>query len=1064
MMRNSRTPKSDILFVKKGKKIILRLMMKPLSSSSNFLLYFFFFFLVFFRCIQSINAQNATTDPSEVRALNSIFQQWRIQAVDSWNISGEPCSGTALTQSSSVFEDPTNNPAIRCDCSFKNNTLCHITSLRVYALDKRGVIPKELLDLPFLEFLKIDKNFFSGPLPTFLGNMSKLWLLSMAQNNFNGPIPKELGNLKKLYLLSLGNNNLSGTLPPELGNLVELGELYINSCGLGGEIPLTFANLKELRIVWASDNAFTGKIPDFVGTNWTKLTSLKFEGNSFEGPIPSSFANLTSLTSLRIEGIYNGSSSLNFVRNLKNLTDLVLRNVLLNGIFPSYITELQSLQKLDLSFNNLTGKIPNALFNMNSLIYLFLGNNRLSGSIPSQKSETLRTIDLSYNFLSGNLPSWINSRLQLNFVANNFTLNSSNIRLLPGLECLQRSFPCFRNAPRYANFSIKCGGPALISDGILFEADNSTLGAANFNITSTRNWAVSNVGMFADRQNQQYVENNGGQVRSTNTPMMYQTSRLSPGSLRYYGLGLENGPYTVRLFFAETGFHDRSSGTWTSLARRVFDIYIQGTQGLKDFDISKEAGGVQRAITRNFTANVTENHLEIHLFWAGKGTTGTPEEGYYGPSISAISVVPNFIPTVSGIPPGNPKEKNHTTLIVVVSVPIVALALILVFVILYVKRTREDEEEEVLLGISPRPNTFSYSELKAATEDFNPSKKLGEGGFGAVYKGTLSDGRVVAVKQLLVASNQGKDQFAAEIATISAVQHRNLVKLYGCCIGGNRRLLVYEYLVNKSLDQALWGQNDLHLDWPTRFNVCLSTARGIAYLHEESRPRIVHRDVKASNILLDAELCPKISDFGLAKLYDDKKTHITTRAAGTIGYLAPEYAMRGHLTEKVDVFGFGVVALEIISGRPNSYNALENDRTYLLEWVWTLHENNQLLSLLDPKLVEFDENEALRVIRVALLCTQTSPSMRPPMSRVVGMLAGDIEVSNVTTKPSYITDWDFKDITSTFMDEEAQTSIAFDLNSSDIKSKNMSVIEADDQPILSQVNITEFKESIREGR
>ncbi|TYH62690.1 hypothetical protein ES332_D07G137600v1 [Gossypium tomentosum] len=943
---------------------------------------------------------------NSLRALNSIFQQWRIQAVDSWNISGEPCSGTALTQSSSVFEDPTNNPAIRCDCSFKNNTLCHITSLRVYALDKRGVIPKELLDLPFLEFLKIDKNFFSGPLPTFLGNMSKLWLLSMAQNNFNGPIPKELGNLKKLYLLSLGNNNLSGTLPPELGNLVELGELYINSCGLGGEIPLTFANLKELRIVWASDNAFTGKIPDFVGTNWTKLTSLKFEGNSFEGPIPSSFANLTSLTSL------------------------VLRNVLLNGIFPSYITELQSLQKLDLSFNNLTGKIPNSLFNMNSLIYL----------------------DLSYNFLSGNLPSWINSRLQLNFVANNFTLNSSNIRLLPGLECLQRSFPCFRNAPRYANFSIKCGGPALISDGILFEADNSTLGAANFNITSTH------------RQNQQYVENNGGQVRSTNTPMMYQTSRLSPGSLRYYGLGLENGPYTVRLFFAETGFHDRSSGTWTSLARRVFDIYIQGTQGLKDFDISKEAGGVQRAITRNFTANVTENHLEIHLFWAGKGTTGTPEEGYYGPSISAISVVPNFIPTVSGIPPGNPKEKNHTTLIVVVSVPIVALALILVFVILYVKRTREDEEEEVLLGISPRPNTFSYSELKAATEDFNPSKKLGEGGFGAVYKGTLSDGRVVAVKQLLVASNQGKDQFAAEIATISAVQHRNLVKLYGCCIGGNRRLLVYEYLVNKSLDQALWGQNDLHLDWPTRFNVCLSTARGIAYLHEESRPRIVHRDVKASNILLDAELCPKISDFGLAKLYDDKKTHITTRAAGTIGYLAPEYAMRGHLTEKVDVFGFGVVALEIISGRPNSYNALENDRTYLLEWVWTLHENNQLLSLLDPKLVEFDENEALRVIRVALLCTQTSPSMRPPMSRVVGMLAGDIEVSTVTTKPSYITDWDFKDITSTFMDEEAQTSIAFDLNSSDIKSKNMSVIEADDQPILSQVNITEFKESIREGR
>ncbi|KAL4388925.1 hypothetical protein GQ457_09G004580 [Hibiscus cannabinus] len=1038
----------------------LRLFLKPpLSSSSSSC----FFWVVFFLCSQSIIAQNATTVPSEVRALNTIFQKWGIQAPATWNTSGDPCSGTALTTSFPVFEDPTNNPGIRCDCSFNASTVCHITSLRVFGLDVRGVILEELLEFPYLDFLKIDRNFFSGPLPAFLGNLSRLGLLSIAQNNITGPIPKELANCKKLYLLSLGNNNISGTLPPELGDLVELGELYINSCGLSGEIPSTFANLRELRTVWASDNAFTGKIPDFFG-NLTKLTTMRFEGNSFEGPIPSSLGNLTSLTSLRIGDIYNGSSSLDFVRNLQNLTDLVLRNVLLTGSLASYITELQSLQKLDLSFNNLTGPVPSALFNMNSLRYLFLGNNSLSGSIPSQKSETLQTIDLSYNFLSGDLPSWVNSSLQLNLVANNFTLNSTNIRRLPGLECLQRSFPCFRNAPRYANFSIKCGGPLLRSDGISFEADNSTLGPATFNVTSTRKWAVSNAGLFAEAQIQQFLHSFSGQVRDTNNPELYRTSRLSPGSLRYYGLGLENGPYTVRLFFAETGFPERATQSWRSLGRRVFDVYIQGTRQLRDFDIALEAGGVNRALTKNFTTNVTENHLEIHLFWAGKGTSGTPEDGTYGPSISAISVVPNFIPTVSGIPPSNPKGKNHTALIAGVTVPVVALALILVFVIVYVKRRREDDDEEVLLGISPRPNTFSYSELKAATEDFSPSQKLGEGGFGPVYKGTLSDGRVVAVKQLSVASNQGKEQFVTEIATISAVQHRNLVKLYGCCIGGNRRLLVYEYLVNKSLDQALWGKNVLHLDWPTRFNICLSTARGLAYLHEESRPRIVHRDVKASNILLDEELCPKISDFGLAKLYDDKKTHVTTRAAGTIGYLAPEYAMRGHLTEKVDVFGFGVVILEIMSGRPNSYNTLENDRIYLLEWAWTLHENNQPLSLLDPTLAEFDENEAFRMIGVALLCTQASPSMRPPMSRVVGMLAGDIEVSTVTTKPSYITDWDFKDITGTFVDEETQTSITSDHSDYDIKSKNKTTSGADNQPIPSPVNITEFKESIGEGR
>ncbi|KAK8992576.1 hypothetical protein V6N11_048653 [Hibiscus sabdariffa] len=839
-------------------------LMKPLLSSSTCLLYFFFLVGSFW-CSKSINAQQAATDPSEVRALNSIFQQWDTQAADTWNISGEPCSGFALSQSDSVFEDPSNNPAIKCDCSFRNNTLCHITSLRVYALDKRGVIPEELLGLPFLTFLQLDRNFFSGRLPAFIGNMSRLGLLSISHNNLSGPIPKELGNLKDLYYLGFGVNNFSGTLPPELGNLVKLGELSINSCGLGGEIPSTFANLVELRTVWASDNAFTGKIPDFVGNKWTKLTSLRFQGNSFEGPIPSSFVNLTSLNSLRIGDIYNGSSSLDFVRNLKNLTDLVLRNVLLTGFLPSYITELQSLQKLDLSFNNLTGAIPSNMFTMGSLMHLFLGNNSLSGAIPSQKSEALQTIDLSYNLLSGNLPSWVNSGLQLNLVGNNFSLNSLNIWRLPGLECLQRSFPCNRDAPRYSKFSIKCGGPQIISNGIVFEADYRPLGAATYVVTSAQNWAVSNVGIFADRQNEQYEENTLAQVRGTNTPELYRSSRLSPGSLRYYGLGLENGLYTVNLFFAETGFPDRSSQSWKSLARRVFDVYIQGTRRLRDFDISKEAGGVERALIKNFTLNVTDNHLEIHLFWAGKGTYCTPEQGYYGPSISAISVVPNFIPTAVGS-----KEKNWTEFIIVITVSVVVLALILAFSIFYMKRKKDDDDEE--------------------------------------------------------------------------------------------------------------------------------------------------------------ELCPKISDFGLAKLYDDRKTHISTRVAGTIGYLAPEYAMRGHLTEKADVFGFGIVALEILSGRPNSDKSLEGDKIYLLEWAWVLHEKNESLDLVDPNLIEFNENEALRVVRVALLCTQGSPSMRPPMSRVVAMLAGDVEVNGVISRPSYLTDWDFKDLTGRFVTECTQTSTASENN------------------------------------
>ncbi|XP_010645959.1 probable LRR receptor-like serine/threonine-protein kinase At1g56140 isoform X4 [Vitis vinifera] len=840
--------------------------------------------------------------------------------------------------------------------------------------------------------------------------------IDVGHNALSGTIPKELGNLKELLMLAIGSNNFSGTLPPELGNLPKLELIFIDSSGVGGEIPSTFVKLKNMREMFLSDTPLTGKIPDFIG-NWTKLKRLRIQGNSFEGPIPSTFSQLISMESLRISDLANVSSSLDFIKDMKNLTDLVLRNTLISGSIPSYIEEYRSLETLDLSFNNITGRIPKALFNMNNLTALFLGNNSFYGPLPEEKSDKLQTIDLSYNEISGGFPTWIDPTLRLNLVANNFVFDNTNKTIFEGLDCLQRNFPC--NTSRSdTNVSIKCGGPEVIMpDGMVYEADNSISSTAStsFHESRSEKWAVSNVGLYVDK-----IANTTSQVNGTNTPELFKTSRISPGSLRYYGLGLQNGPYIVSLQFAEMLFKDPSTRTWESTGRRVFDIYIQGIRLERDFDISKEAGGVQRAVVRKFHATVSKNYLEIHLLWAGKGTCCIPFEGYYGPSISALSVVS----ALERMPPP-PSETSNTGFIAGIAVVAGIVCFILVCAVFYIQRRGSNVNEEIeLLEIGPRPNTFSYAELRTATGNFNPTNKLGEGGFGVVFKGTLLDGRAIAVKDLMVASQQGKSQFIAEIATISAVQHRNLVKLHGFCIKENKRLLVYEYLENKSLDHALFGKIDLHLDWPTRYNICLGTARGLAYLHEESRPRIVHRDVKASNILLDAELCPKISDFGLAKLYDDKKTHISTRVAGTIGYLAPEYAMRGHLTEKADVFGFGVVALEILSGRPNTDNSLDAKKMYLLEWAWTLHENNQSMDLVDPTLTEFDENEVNRVMRVALLCTQGSPMLRPTMSRVVAMLVGDVEVSAVTSKPSYLTDWHYNDITNSFLSENTQTSTA----------------------------------------
>ncbi|KAI8539518.1 hypothetical protein RHMOL_Rhmol09G0189200 [Rhododendron molle] len=562
------------------------------------------------------------------------------------------------------------------------------------------------------------------------------------------------------------------------------------------------------------------------------------------------------------------------------------------------------------------------------------------------------TINYRGNFHPGQTVMW-----QIQLALINIHSSSAYSVLPTGLDCIQQNFPCLGDI-KYSDFAINCGGPEITSSSqIVYERDNETLGPATYYEASTKRWAVSNVGRFNEINDPQYTSFSSSQFNTLDSELL-QTARISPGSLRYFGLGLENGNYNVTLKFAETAF--LNPPTWKSLGRRVFDIYIQGNLVRKDFDIKKEADGVSfKAVQMVFLAQVSNNYLEIHLFWAGKGTCCIPDLGTYGPSISAIRAVPE------------------------------------------------------LQGMDVRPYIISYVELKAATEDFNPANKLGEGGFGPVFKGTLNDGRVVAVKQLSVTSRQGTDQFVAEIATTSAVQHRNLVKLYGCCIEGNKRLIVYEYLENKSLDQALFGKTSLFLNWPIRFDICLGVARGLAYLHVESRLRIVHRDVKASNILLDSDLNPKVSDFGLAKLFDDKKTHIGTRVAGTFGYLAPEYAMLGQLTEKADVFSFGVVALEIVSGRPNADSSLEEEKIYLLKWAWHVYENNREVELVDARLLEFDEEEVKRVIRVALLCTQTSPQQRPSMPRVVAMLSGDIEVSAVTSRPGYFTDWNFN--TTSFM-------------------------------------------------
>ncbi|KAM1187305.1 hypothetical protein ACFX2J_023251 [Malus domestica] len=295
---------------------------------------------------------------------------------------------------------------------------------------------------------------------------------------------------------------------------------------------------------------------------------------------------------------------------------------------------------------------------------------------------------------------------------------------------------------------------------------------------------------------------------------------------------------------------------------------------------------------------------------------------------------------------------------------------------------------------------FRYETLEKATDYFNSSRKIGQGGGGSVFKGTLPSGETVAVKRLIYNTRQWVDEFFNEVNLISGIQHKHLVKLLGCSIEGPESLLVYEYVPNRSLDHFLFDKNKVQiLNWKERFEIIVGTAEGLAYLHEGCAVRIIHRDIKSSNVLLDENLSPKIADFGLVRCFASEQSHISTGIAGTFGYMAPEYLIQGQLTEKADVYSFGVLVLEIVSGQRNSTFRSESDPDSLLHRVWKLYRSNDLAKVVDPCLGEdFPAGDASNVLRIGLLCTQASVALRPSMAEVVEMLT-DREIMAAVPSP-----------------------------------------------------------------
>ncbi|KAL3742091.1 hypothetical protein ACJRO7_017555 [Eucalyptus globulus] len=344
------------------------------------------------------------------------------------------------------------------------------------------------------------------------------------------------------------------------------------------------------------------------------------------------------------------------------------------------------------------------------------------------------------------------------------------------------------------------------------------------------------------------------------------------------------------------------------------------------------------------------------------------------------------------------EKKRHFSSRLTIGITSATLAVCLLCVVLWFTLKRErskrnDVEEDINVGskISELHSLqFDVGTIEASTDYFSNRNKLGEGGFGPVYWGTLPCGRKIAAKRLSQSSKQGVQEFKNEVELVAKLQHRNLVRLLGFAMEREETILVYEYVPNGSLDQLLFDpQQSIQLDWSARHKIMVGVARGLLYLHEDSRLRIIHRDLKASNILLDENLNPKISDFGMARIFCAEQTQgSTNRIVGTYGYMSPEYAMYGQFSVKSDVFSFGVLMLEIITGKKNRYSYISDDHEGLLDYVWEQWRIGEPLEIVDPTIVKsYSVNEVIRCIHIGLLCIQNDKEARPAMDTIVLMLS-----------------------------------------------------------------------------
>ncbi|PPD85953.1 hypothetical protein GOBAR_DD17106 [Gossypium barbadense] len=843
--------------------------------------------------------------------------------------------GLYLLQVKQSLSDPTNalsswNRRDDTPCNWQGIS-CHSPTSRVQSVD--------LSDFQLV-----------GPFPLFLCRLPYLRSISLANNSINSSLPLDLSTCQNLTTLDLSQNLL----------------LFLAGCNLVGQIPSSFGRLVSLR-------------------------NLDFSLNQLSGSIPSSISQLKSIEQIEL---YNNSLSGELPLNMGNLTTLKRFDAAMNeltGTIPTGLCGLQ-LESLNLYNNRLEGTLPESITVSKKLQELKLFNNKLSGPLPSQLgvNSPLQSLDVSYNQFSGEIPENLCAKGQLGDIILIFNSFSGEIP-----ESLGKCQSLGRVRFKHNRFSgrVPDGFWGLPRVFLLELAENSFSGEISKSISSAHNLSILSI------SNNRFSGSLPDEIGSLET--LVEMSASGNEFTGHIPLSLVKLKQLVRLDLSENeingripeGIKECMSLNELNLANNRLSGSIPGDIGslpvLNYLDLSSNSfSGKVPIELQNLKLNVfnlSNNQLsgELPPFYA--------KENYKNSFLGN----PGLCGDLEGLCPKISRSKNQTNMWILRSIFVLAGLVFVVGVVWFFMKYRSFKKNKKRATVTKWRSfhKIGFSEYEI-TDCLKEENVIGSGGSGKVYKVVLSNGDAVAVKKLsgvkkeesLSAADMERDEFETEVEMLGKIRHKNIVRLWCCCITGDDKLLVYEYMPNGSLGDLLHSSKGGLLDWPTRYKIALDAAEGLSYLHHDCVPPIVHRDVKSNNILLDHEFGARVADFGVAKIVKGvgKGAESMSVIAGSCGYIAPEYAYTLRVNEKSDIYSFGVVILELVTGKPPTDPEFgEKD---MVKWVCATYNQKGVDQVIDPRLDSTYKEEICRVLDIGILCTDALPINRLSMRKVVKLL------------------------------------------------------------------------------